>query len=152
MKHISKCILSGILVMTMLASVGCSAQKENEVASISETVAEEQKDSNLQAKTQEHETMQNVGEGSENMETQTQNVGLEENPNLAIRVAQKEHYIFELSDKVTRSHVYYQNRFGIELAGDLYSKGCRSGNTIPGSGHWASLWRSKGAGTWRLCQ
>lgn len=38
-----------------------------------------------------------------------------------MRVApEEEHYIFELSDQVTRTHVYYQNRFGIELAGDLY--------------------------------
>ena len=44
-----------------------------------------------------------------------------ENPFLAIRVApEEEHYIFELSDQVTRTHVYYKNRYGIELAGDLY--------------------------------
>lgn len=44
-----------------------------------------------------------------------------ENPNAAIRVdASEEHYIFELSDNVTRTHVYYNNRFGIEMAADLY--------------------------------
>lgn len=44
-----------------------------------------------------------------------------ENPNLAIHVApEEEHYIFELSDNVTRTHVYYKNRFGIEIVGDLY--------------------------------
>lgn len=44
-----------------------------------------------------------------------------ENPNLAIRVsAEEEHYIFELSENVERTHVYFENRFGIELAGDLY--------------------------------
>lgn len=43
------------------------------------------------------------------------------NSNLALRVApEDEHYIFELSDNVTRTHVYYNNRFGIEIAGDLY--------------------------------
>ena len=31
-----------------------------------------------------------------------------------------EHYIFELSDKVKRIHVKYENRYGIKLAGDLY--------------------------------
>lgn len=44
-----------------------------------------------------------------------------ENPNAAIRVsAEEEHYIFALSDQVERIKVYYPNRFGIELAGDLY--------------------------------
>ena len=39
----------------------------------------------------------------------------------AIRIApEEEHYIFELDEDVTRTHVYYQNRFGIELAADLY--------------------------------
>lgn len=44
-----------------------------------------------------------------------------DNPNAAIRVSSdEEHYIFELSENVNREHVYYNNRFGIELAGDLY--------------------------------
>lgn len=44
-----------------------------------------------------------------------------ENPNLALKVTpEEEHYIFELSENVTRTHVYYKNRFGIEIAGDLY--------------------------------
>lgn len=39
----------------------------------------------------------------------------------AIRVKpEEEHYIFELDENVTREHVYYRNRFGIELAADLY--------------------------------
>lgn len=39
----------------------------------------------------------------------------------AIRVApEEEHYIFQLDEAVTREHVYYRNRYGIELAGDLY--------------------------------
>ena len=32
----------------------------------------------------------------------------------------KEHYIGELSEAVKRTHVRYYNRYGIELAGDLY--------------------------------
>lgn len=49
------------------------------------------------------------------------NKDMAENPVLAIRVApEEEHYIFELSENVTRTHVYYKNRYGIELAGDLY--------------------------------
>ncbi len=44
------------------------------------------------------------------------------NPNSAIRVSpSEEHYIFELSNKVNRKHVYYNNRFGIEIAADLYT-------------------------------
>ena len=44
-----------------------------------------------------------------------------ENPNAAIRVsAEEEHYIFELDESVERTHVYYNNRFGIEIAADLY--------------------------------
>lgn len=39
----------------------------------------------------------------------------------AIRVApEDEYYIFELDESVERTHVYYNNRFGIELAADLY--------------------------------
>ena len=33
---------------------------------------------------------------------------------------QKEHYTFQLSDKVTRQAVTFKNRFGIILSGDLY--------------------------------
>ena len=45
----------------------------------------------------------------------------EMNPNLAKRVTpDEEYYIFDLDDEVTREHVYYKTRFGIELAGDLY--------------------------------
>jgi fermentation-respiration switch protein FrsA (DUF1100 family) len=34
---------------------------------------------------------------------------------------QTEYYTFELSGNVTREHVSYPNRFGITLAGDLYT-------------------------------
>lgn len=45
----------------------------------------------------------------------------EKNPNLAIRVSEEEdHYIFELAENVQREKVYFKNRFGIEIAGDLY--------------------------------
>lgn len=36
-------------------------------------------------------------------------------------VTTKEYYTFELSDKVTRTHVSYKNRYGITIAGDLYT-------------------------------
>jgi len=32
----------------------------------------------------------------------------------------KEYYTFKLSDKVTREHINFKNRFGIKMAGDLY--------------------------------
>ena len=45
-----------------------------------------------------------------------------ENPNLAKRVTpEEENYIFELDSDVSREHVYYKNRYGIEIAGDLYT-------------------------------
>ena len=41
-------------------------------------------------------------------------------------------YIFELSEKVSRRHVRYQNRYGIALAGDLYTaKDLDEGQTYP---------------------
>ena len=36
------------------------------------------------------------------------------------QVEEKEHYTFELSDKVSRQKVTFKNRYGITLAGDLY--------------------------------
>ncbi|RKT01804.1 alpha/beta hydrolase [Chryseobacterium defluvii] len=36
------------------------------------------------------------------------------------QTAQKDHYTFELSDKVTRQKVTFKNRYGITLSGDLY--------------------------------
>src|SRR5215204_1331493 len=35
-------------------------------------------------------------------------------------VEEKEHYTFQLSDRVTRQKVTFKNRYGITLAGDLY--------------------------------
>lgn len=44
------------------------------------------------------------------------------NPNLANVAAEEDkYYIFELSDNVERTHVTYKNRYGIELAADLYT-------------------------------
>lgn len=41
-------------------------------------------------------------------------------------------YIFELSEKISRRHVRYQNRYGITLAGDLYTaKDLDEGQTHP---------------------
>ena len=56
-----------------------------------------------------------------------------ENPNAAIRVsAEEEHYIFDLDESVERTHVYYNNRFGIEIAADLYmTKDMDAGKKYP---------------------
>lgn len=52
---------------------------------------------------------------------QTPAIQVVENPNAAVRIPEEEeHYIFELNEDVTRTHVYYNNRFGIEIAADLY--------------------------------
>jgi fermentation-respiration switch protein FrsA (DUF1100 family) len=57
-----------------------------------------------------------------NSQPATQNAQAGRNPNLAIRATpEDEHYIFDLDNNVTRTKVYYKNRFGIELAGDLYT-------------------------------
>ncbi|MDN3667986.1 alpha/beta hydrolase [Echinicola jeungdonensis] len=42
----------------------------------------------------------------------------------------KEHYTFQLSDKVTREKVTFKNRYGIELTGDLYIPK-NGGNKLP---------------------
>lgn len=43
-------------------------------------------------------------------------------PNLATRVApEDEYFIFKLDENVTRTNVYYKNRYGIELAANLYT-------------------------------
>ncbi|AYN02457.1 alpha/beta hydrolase [Chryseobacterium sp. 3008163] len=40
--------------------------------------------------------------------------------NLEKMTTTKEHYTFQLSDKVTRQKVHFKNRYGITLSGDLY--------------------------------
>lgn len=50
----------------------------------------------------------------------TQNPGVAD-ATRAVRVTpEEEHYIFQLHEDVVRTHVYYDTRFGIEIAGDLY--------------------------------
>ena len=97
-----KRILSGILPAVLcLSLIACGANNE--------TVQETANDSN--STTQPIAAAVTATETSESVE----------NPNLAIRISpEEEHYIFELSDSVERTHVYYMTRFGIEIAGDLY--------------------------------
>jgi len=54
------------------------------------------------------------------------------NPNLAKRVSpDEENYIFDLDDGVKREHVYYKNRYGIEIAADLYTpKSMKAGDRL----------------------
>jgi fermentation-respiration switch protein FrsA (DUF1100 family) len=49
----------------------------------------------------------------------TQNTN-NKNPEKMNDTAKTEHYTFELSDKVTRQKVTFENRYGITLSGDLY--------------------------------
>lgn len=45
---------------------------------------------------------------------------------------EQEYYIFPLNDQISRTHVYYDTRFGIEIAGDLYvSKNLEPGKKYP---------------------
>ena len=110
-----KHLFAGIIGIVLLAAGGCGADgtaAQNEAQTtvsgtegISETAAAEE--NTAEANTEEVST-----EEEEEMS---------ENPNLAIRRdPQEDHYIFELSENVERTQVYYKNRFGIEIAGDLY--------------------------------
>ena len=44
---------------------------------------------------------------------------------------QKEHYTFELSNKVTRTKVTFKNRYGITLSGDLYIPKDKGNKSLP---------------------
>ena len=70
-------------------------------------------------------TTPNQGNASDNSTVSDTNTDIaatvSDNPNLATRVtAEEEYYVFDLDENVTRTHVYYKTRFGIELAADLY--------------------------------
>ena len=61
--------------------------------------------------------MVDIVKDNENTEDITMN-----DPTAAIKVLpEDEYYIFDLDDTVNREHVYYRNRFGIEIAADLYT-------------------------------
>lgn len=92
-------IVSAVTTALLLSLPGCSGQTTQQRTSTAETSIEE-----------------TVTEEVRDISATT-----EPNPNLAIRVEDAEdHYIFELDEAVTRTKVYYKNRYGIELAGDLY--------------------------------
>jgi fermentation-respiration switch protein FrsA (DUF1100 family) len=44
---------------------------------------------------------------------------------------QKDHYTFQLSDKVTRKKISFKNRYGILLSGDLYVPKNQDGKALP---------------------
>jgi fermentation-respiration switch protein FrsA (DUF1100 family) len=46
------------------------------------------------------------------------------------KTEQKSHYTFQLSDKVTREKITFQNRYGITLTGDLYIPKNRDNKTL----------------------
>ena len=62
-----------------------------------------------------------------------------------------EHYIFELDSNVQREHVFYKNRYGITLAGDMYTpknmvKGTRLRAVVIGAPY--SGVKEQGPGVW----
>lgn len=54
-----------------------------------------------------------------------------ENPNAMNDTTKVEHYTFTLSDKVTRQKVTFKNRYGITLAGDMYTPKESEGELLP---------------------
>ena len=97
----------GLLGIAVLTLAGCSASPAD----------------GTEAETVQESTVSDETEASEMAEEDTMNISAENNtnPNLAVRISPEEdHYIFELDENVERTQVYYKNRFGIELAGDLY--------------------------------
>lgn len=94
MKYLKQSMCMRLVVLTMTTTTAYAMQSSNQKS--------EAKSENTVSATEEEMKMS-------------------ENPNNAIRVsAEDEHYIFDISDNVTRTHVYYKNRFGIEIAADLY--------------------------------
>lgn len=105
MSRLKKQIIPALLVLTMMATTACSAQPSNQ-------------SSQSTAQSTQEETGEITNMNTDNQTVQTSQT---DNPNLAIRVPpEEEHYIYDLSDNVTRTHVYYNNRFGVEIAADLY--------------------------------
>lgn len=116
MRKFQKRIAAGVLaVVTVAAIAGCSSSSDPVVTQTQEGTTE------ILTETpgSEEETLE-----SEETDMGTEGTGValtNLNPNLAVRVTDEEdHYIFELNENVTREKVYYFNRFGIEIAADLY--------------------------------
>lgn len=69
---------------------------------------------------EEAETISNV-ESEKDTNESFKEVGMQDNTR-AIKVNEEDrHYIFDLNDEVNREHIYFDNRFGIEMAADLYT-------------------------------
>ena len=68
----------------------------------------------------EVETISNV-ESEKDTNESSKEVGMQDNTR-AIKVNEEDrHYIFDLDNEVNREHIYFDNRFGIEMAADLYT-------------------------------
>ncbi len=110
-KHIAAILAAAIGISGVLAGCGNSGSRPTDAA------AEQRAASEMNTGEQEETSTPEQEESSSEEEI----VNTSMNPALAMRVApEDEYYIFDLSENVTRTHVYYQNRYGIELAGDLY--------------------------------
>lgn len=108
-------------VMMVLSMAACSTQTPTQTEA--QETAQTQGGSVSQTKVQEEAENQTgtEPETAENVPAGDEKGAGEMNPVKAVRVApEDEYYIFDLHDDVERTHVYYENRYGIELAGDLY--------------------------------
>lgn len=124
MRKFPKRILAGLLTAAVAAAMtGCgssSGQGQTSAQTQAATATDESPEENgAESDDAAGEVSEPAGEdtGTEGTGVALTNV----NPNLATRVTDEEdHYIFELDENVTREKVYYFNRFGIEIAADLY--------------------------------
>lgn len=91
MNRFKKQILIGLLILTIIGAVGCSSAPQ----------------SGNSDPTKNAEALKNESQITPKSEVET--------------MEKEEYYTFELSDIVTRTPVNYKNRYGITLAGDLYT-------------------------------
>lgn len=109
-------IMAAILALSLTAGAltGCGNSADQSMTTVGAVQTTEAVESSVTEETAEtvETAVPNEAVGSGNSA---------ENSVFAVRVnPEEEHYIFDLSDEVTRTHVYYKNRYGIELSGDLY--------------------------------
>lgn len=112
MRDIKKQLLAGLMMTAMFITSACS----NQTAQMATTV---QATGTTEAAQTTEATQEEIESQTESTEGGSAEMNI--NPNLATRITNEEdHYIFELDETVERTKVYYKNRFGIEIAADLY--------------------------------
>lgn len=112
MRDIKKQLLAGLMMTAMFITSACS----NQTAQMATTV---QATGTTEAAQTTEATQEEIESQTESTEGGSAEMNI--NPNLSTRITNEEdHYIFELDETVERTKVYYKNRFGIEIAADLY--------------------------------